>query len=94
MEVVNVFYKNGMPPVVSRAIEHDGKFYEMKFETRYHGDKTAVLDQIPQEKIDRTAPVHDRPSEIELVLMKALIERPEKIMVTMPIQIRKHHQNI
>ncbi|HLF54324.1 MAG TPA: hypothetical protein VI612_01220 [Candidatus Nanoarchaeia archaeon] len=90
MGVVNVFYKDSMPPVVSRVIEHDGKFYEINFGTHYHPNHIAILEQIPPEKIDRTEPVHGRPSEIELVLMKELSERAGKIMVPMLVQVRDY----
>lgn len=92
MGVVNVFYKNEMPPVVSRVIVHDGTFYEIKFETHYHDDKLATLNPIPPERIERTEPVPDRPSQLELALMKELSEKPSeragKVTVQMPVLIR------
>jgi len=91
MEVVNVFYMNGMPPVVSRAIEHDGKLYVPNFGTHYINDKKVTLNQIPPESIERTEPVPDRPSLTELALMKELIERAGKIMVPMLVQVIDHH---
>ncbi|HLF54145.1 MAG TPA: hypothetical protein VI612_00300 [Candidatus Nanoarchaeia archaeon] len=95
MGVVHVFYRTSSGgQAATRAIEHDGKFYEIRLETHYLDDKAVALYPIPQEKIERTAPVHDRLSQLEIALVKALSEGAGKVTVPMPIQIRSSHPNI
>ncbi len=89
MGVVHVFYRTDSGgQAATRAIEHDGRFYEIRLETHYLDDKAVALYPIPQEKIERTQPVHDRLSQLEVALMKALSECAEKLTVQMPIQVK------